>query len=115
MNTQHTPGPWNVEPLQWDHGASIAIVSKGDIVAVIPPTNEEDEPDESTARHGLHDAANARLIAVAPEQNSALMLAETALEQASTALERCGDEDTRGLVRSALIETRAAIAKAKGE
>lgn len=24
---KHTPGPWAVEPRQWDHGASLAIVA----------------------------------------------------------------------------------------
>lgn len=63
----HTPGPWTVEPLQWDHGASIAIVARGYIVATIPPENEADDPDIGTAQRGPHDQANARLIAAAPD------------------------------------------------
>jgi hypothetical protein len=62
----HTPGPWHVEPLQWDHGASIAIVAKGQIIATISPENEDDEPNMHTAKRGPHDEANARLIAAAP-------------------------------------------------
>jgi hypothetical protein len=66
----HTPGPWNVEPLQWDHGASIAIVSKGEIICTIAPENEDEDPDMTTAIRGPHDEANAALIAAAPEQNA---------------------------------------------
>jgi len=62
-----TPGPWSVEPLQWDHGASIAIVANGQIICTIAPQNEADEPDMYTAKRGPHDEANASLIAAAPE------------------------------------------------
>lgn len=68
---QHTPGPWRVEPRQWDHGASIAIVGatpEGSyIVAIIPPENEEDEPNMYTAKRGPCDLHNASLMATAPE------------------------------------------------
>jgi hypothetical protein len=57
----HTPGPWSVEPLQWDHGASIAIVAKGEIVCTIAPENEEDDVTMETPIRGPHDEANARL------------------------------------------------------
>ena len=40
----------------------------------------------------------------------AMRLALQALERASDALERLGDEDTRGLVRSAIIELKAVLA-----
>lgn len=68
---QHTPGPWRVEPLQWDHGASIAIVGgtpdDSYIVATIAPENEEDEPTMDTAKRGPCDLQNASLMAAAPE------------------------------------------------
>jgi hypothetical protein len=68
---EHTPGPWTVEPLQWDHGASIAIVAdNGAIICTIAPRNEDDEPDMSNAVRGPHDEANARLIATAPKMES---------------------------------------------
>ena len=63
----HTPGPWHVEPLQWDHGASIAIVANGQIICTIAPENEEDDVTMETAIRGPRDEANACLIAVAPE------------------------------------------------
>ncbi|MHB8564230.1 MAG: hypothetical protein ACYDDA_09875 [Acidiferrobacteraceae bacterium] len=58
----------------------------------------------------VFDQANARLIASAPEQHSALLLAEDVLERASKALEQLGDEATRSLTRSALIGIREALA-----
>ena len=67
---EHTPGPWTVEPLQWDHGASIAIVADRAIICTIAPLNEDDEPDMYNAVRGPHDEANARLIATAPKMES---------------------------------------------
>jgi hypothetical protein len=67
QTAEHTPAPWSVEPLQWDHGASIAIVAKGQIICTIAPENEEDDPDMDTAKRGPHDEANAGLIAAAPK------------------------------------------------
>ena len=65
-NATYTPGPWAVEPLQWDDGASIAIVAAGQIIATISPENEDESPDMHTAKRGPHDEANALLIAAAP-------------------------------------------------
>jgi len=70
----HTPGPWYVEPLQWDHGASIAIVANGQIVATISPENEDEEPNMHTAKRGPHDQGNAHLIANAPALFEAALL-----------------------------------------
>ena len=71
QTAEHTPGPWTVEPLQWDHGASIAIVAdNGAIICTIAPRNEDDEPDMYNAVRGPHDEANARLIATAPKMES---------------------------------------------
>jgi hypothetical protein len=70
----HTPGPWRVEPLQWDHGASISIVAQGKIVATISPENEDEEPNMHTAKRGPHDQANALLIAAAPALFDAALL-----------------------------------------
>jgi hypothetical protein len=42
-------------------------------------------------------------------KDNALALAQQALEAASSALEKAGDEHTRGLVRSALIEVSAVL------
>src|SRR5579863_8326630 len=66
MNT-HTPTPWVVEPLQWDHGASLAIVAPntGLIVATINPDPEiqkVDEPDEHSVIRHPQDEPNAEFI-----------------------------------------------------
>lgn len=59
-----SPGPYTVQPLAGDHGASLAIVDKeSNVLAIIPPLNEDEEPDESTAKRGPHDEANAKLFA----------------------------------------------------
>jgi hypothetical protein len=64
--TSHSPEPWHVEPLQADHGGSIAICNRQQgILAVIPPLNEDDEPDEAAAQRDPCDEANARLIVAA--------------------------------------------------
>ena len=66
MHYPFDDGPYRVEPLQWDHGASIAICSTGPdarILATIAPENAEDEPDESTAKRAPNDEANAQLFA----------------------------------------------------
>ncbi len=70
--SNHTPGTWHVQPLQRDHGASIAIVGGDGIIAVIPPMNEDEDPDEDTAERSRYDEANARLIARAPRMHDAL-------------------------------------------
>lgn len=73
----HTPGPWHTEPLQWDHGASIAICSKQQgVLAIIPPLHEAE--DEATAEHDPHDIANSELMAAAPDMLEALEAQEMA-------------------------------------
>lgn len=62
------PGPFAVEPYQADHGASIAIVDKDhNVIALIPPLNQEDEPDIHDAKRDPHDQANASLLAASWE------------------------------------------------
>jgi hypothetical protein len=100
-NRSHTPGPWRVEPLQWDHGASIAIVAKGQIVATISPENEGEEPDAQTAKRGPQDEANASLIAAAPALFNAASLVV--------------DRWTRGDLAEAVRMLDVAVAQAKGD
>jgi len=100
-NQAHTPGPWRVEPLQWDHGASIAIVANGQIVATISPENEDEEPDAQTAKRGPQDEANACLIAAAPALFNA----------ASLVIDRW----SRGDLAEAVRMLDVAVAQAKGD
>ena len=96
----HTPGPWYVEPWQWEHGASIAIVAYGQIIATISPKNEDEEPNMHTAKRGPHDEANARLIAASP----------ALFDAASLVIERWAAGDLADAVR--MLD--AAVAEAKG-
>ena len=72
-----SPGWWAVQPLQADHGASLAIVcpDNGYIVATIPFDPEiqtDDDPDSETVVRYPADEANARLLASAPRLLDAL-------------------------------------------
>jgi hypothetical protein len=66
-------GPLSVQPLQWDHGASIAIChpSRG-VIATIEPTNTDDDPDMATAKREPWDISYAYLFAAAPQMHAAL-------------------------------------------
>lgn len=86
MNTQttHTPGPWKVEPRQWDQGASLAIVAphNGWIVAIVPFDEDiqtEDEPDMTTVKRHPDEEPNAHLIAAAPAMYEALKAVQDTL------------------------------------
>ena len=122
----HTPGPWRVEPLEWNHGASIAIVADGQIVATISPENEDEEPGLHTATRGPHDEANARLIAASPDLLKALEAAEGAIEEATdimyyedgqpaTALESWEIERAYFALCGILVEVDQAITAARGQ
>src|SRR5262245_3648148 len=78
--TAHSPEPWHFEPLQADKGGSIAICNRQQgMLAVIPPLNEDDEPDEATAKRDPCDEANARRIVAAV--NACEGVSTEALEQ----------------------------------
>ena len=113
MNTQskHTPGPWAVEPRQWDHGASLAIVApnSGYIVAVVPFDEDiqtVDEPDYNTVKRHPNEVPNAHLIAAAPAMYEAL----------AQAIEELADyEATRNDPKSMTrYRCEAALAQAEG-
>ncbi len=77
--SRHTPGPWAVEPRQWDHGASLAIVAlnNGYIVAIVPFDEDiqtVDDPDYETVKRHPDDVPNAHLIAAAPAMYEALQI-----------------------------------------
>lgn len=94
---------------QWaalDLGHKITIVDTETQQAICRIENEV-----AKARPLTHeDRDNANLIIAAPRLLAASGLAEEILQ---TALERLGDEETRGLVRSAIIELREAIGMAE--
>jgi len=90
MNTKHTPGPWSV------HGSYIGAGNKRSMKVVATVANmpsDEMSPDEV--------AANAALVAAAPDLLAALVDAADAL------LIHCPDA-------WALLQARAAIAQATG-
>ena len=91
---QHTPGPWTLEDdgEVWGAGCLVAAVfASGDFPCL--------DPDDAGASDG-EGAANARLIAAAPEMLAALHLI-------------LADETVRGWPNSAVASAaRAAIAKA---
>jgi hypothetical protein len=118
--TSHSPAPWSVEPLQWDHGASIAIVSGGSVLCVIPPRNEDEEPDYHSAVRAPSDEANARLIAAAPELLAALETVLAAFDvmaadtEATTILADAFGEQHANAAIEWRASACAAIASAKG-
>ena len=88
MNTQHTPAPWTVDGYHSDHYASFSVKAGGRGVCAI---------SSNIKRPGTESAANASLIAAAPDLLAALRNAVEIIE--STGLD-------------ASIQ-RAAIAKAE--
>ncbi len=93
---EHTKGPWTIITPNWPGGFEIAEA-----------INEENE-------------ANARLIAVAPIQNSALESIAEMLDHAvngglNTASRRATVGDLKAVMRKARDEARDAIAKAKAK
>lgn len=78
-------GPLSVQPLQWDHGASIAICHpQRGVIASIEPTNTDDDPDMHTAKREPWDASYAFLFAAAPQMLEALKAYEALDAQRST-------------------------------
>ena len=99
--TKHTPGPWVVEPENYDCDGGTLVRTKGKIcLANVWGVMFAKTPDDESL-------ANARLIAAAPD------LLE-ALEYLAGACELALDNDyPEG--RDPVSVARAAIAKAKGE
>jgi hypothetical protein len=89
MNTQHTPGPWEIN--EFDHPSIHAEILSGDVRIV-------SIPQWPIARYEMQ--ANARLIASAPDMFNALQCVVDLLgDQEGIFIEQC----------------KAALAKAKGE
>ena len=77
INSSHTPGPWEVQPLAYDHGASLAIVvpRNGYIVAIVPFDEDiqtVDEPNADTVKRHPCERPNAHMLAAAPALFKAL-------------------------------------------
>lgn len=108
MNNQHTPGPW------FDYQGE--IIARDSAKFICDPYAGAAEPsDESQPRHSLpidERAANARLIAAAPELLEALCVALPFVEDAL----QFNEEDFKpGFVAEKVAQVRAAIAKAQGQ
>lgn len=104
MSTKHTPGPWKafncIGPRSLKNWHIQADELKGRPVATI-------------ADIGDGDAANAQLIAAAPELLEAL---EFMLEADTNICENIGRKSDQAMTRIAAIDqARVAIAKAKGQ
>jgi hypothetical protein len=104
----HTPRPWHAEPLQWDHGASIAICSKRQgVLAIIPPLNDAD--DAVNAQRDPHDVANGELMAAAPAMLEALEAQEMAEWDAEASRRKGYFDRARELRRAALAAVRGTV------
>lgn len=115
--SKHTPGPWAVEPRQWDHGASLAIVApnNGYIVAIVPFDEDiqtVDEPDYETVKRHPDDVPNAHLIAAAPAMYEALQDAYEKL--CYLAPDKFDDEEHAANWQRDLSTMLAALAQAEG-
>ena len=100
MNTpKHTPGPWHVglKPGPMVYGP------QGEQIVGLNVMLESDEV-----------LANAKFIAAAPAMYEAGTLSLDVMERVAVALERMGNEGLRSIVRSAIIEQKAALAQAEG-
>lgn len=100
MSTKHTPGPWHEDGHQ-------IISEHGYVVAVLPNTNR-DADSETTA-------ADARLIAAAPDLMEAMKLIFNPHNGESGYLPPDGGTVRLRLDHPAVLKARAAIAKATGE
>lgn len=106
---KHSPTPWHIEPKQWDHGATIAIMAADNLMAAeISPLNPEDEPDMLTAERDPADQANAEFIVRAV--NSHEVLLEAAKEAYRAILQ--GESQFTPIARKALEK---AIAQAESK
>jgi len=122
--SKHTPGPWAVEPRQWDHGASLAIVApnNGYIVAIVPFDEDiqtVDEPDYETVKRHPDDVPNAHLIAAAPAMYEALKAIQEKISGADVLFDPNpqweGDQARYDAAQEALFSVDQALAQAEGK
>ncbi len=97
MSQQHTPAPWTADGYHNEYYASISVKAGGRGVCAI---------SSAIKRPGAESAANARLIAAAPDLLAAL---EELLPAAARSIQ--GTTDGEPILQAA----RAALAKATGD
>lgn len=110
--TSHTPGPWYVEQPYGEPGIYVAAtINTGLIAKLFPQDGHLFNRDTKVS-----EAANARLIAAAPELLEALKLAKPCVEYAEIATGAAGWQaiQHRKCIE-ALERLCAAIAKAEGK
>lgn len=102
MSTQHTPGPWKA------HFEEAYFVTGPDLGRVAMMMNLKGAHGLGGRRSGNESAANARLIAAAPELLEALKMAVSALER-SDYIQMDGDNfDVVDVARAAIDKAEAA-------
>lgn len=116
LKRRHSPGWWQVMPWQHDHGGSLAICDANSrVIALIPPLNEDDDPDWDTARRDKHDLANAALFAAAPKLLDYLEIMTAAMENVLLHNKPMSEADLAGrrkIVAEAQEAIRAALTPA---
>lgn len=110
-NTTHTPGPWALDEV-WNLIMGPNEEEVAAIHAAMPPAQGRDA-DKTKREVRARAAANAHLIAAAPDLLAALESNFNALSLARVALRDAGKETIDCLDR-AIADNRAAIAKAEG-
>lgn len=102
MTIKHTPGPWNVWGIPGEIDLAVGPVEGGIAVAQVVTTNAHGFATERTTTTG---AANAALIAAAPDLLAALQLLEQSGEWQGTSW---------AIPAKAWRDARAAISRATG-
>ncbi len=105
---KHTPGPWT------DKGGSAGAVWAGnEFIASVYPNAQPGWDGYGRFDRQDETEANARLIAAAPDLLETLVMMADAVDPLVSAPPIVGPITQR--VRTALVEARAAIARARGE
>jgi len=103
--TKHTPGPLKAVQVIIENSPCTWAVQRKSI--------REQWGKPSIATY-IDNEADARLFAAAPAMYQAGKLSLDVMERVATALGRMGNKGLRSIVRSAIIEQKAALAQAEG-
>lgn len=117
MNSQHTPGPWQFNDLDASIWPGPMGSRRAPVATVFTAAQPESELSQESDHFTPEEAANARLIASAPEMLAALQAIHAALDQPVqyTGLRTPATTDVLRLdARLAREMALAAIAKATG-